>query len=446
MSLCYYGRHFVFLYLINDNIMKTLIRIFAFCFVVTAFTALVPAKANGQGPVSFQVFYDDLSPYGRWADYPGYGYVWMPDAGADFMPYSTAGYWAMTDYGWTWVSDYSWGWAPFHYGRWDFNQSYGWFWIPDETWGPAWVSWRRAPGYYGWAPLGPGMSLEMATRGGYEMREDRWMFMDERHFGDRDMKRYYGPRERRAELMRSSTAINNTYEDKNRHSTYISGPRREEVQKLTRTSIRPVAVHENEAPGQSLKNNELNIYRPRIERTASNGANAAPRNVKRMDENNRRPVPPSPQNQAPAQRQDMPNDRIAPDNRQGRPQPDTRPQPNNAPRQEQPRQEQPRPGQQAPEQGRQQPPRMEQPRQEQRMEQPRQDQPRMEQPRPQQPRMEQPRPEAPRHEAPRQVQPRMEQPHREAPRPEQPRMEQPRPEPRMEAPREAAPRPNQERR
>jgi len=44
----------------------------------------------------------------------------------------------MTDDGMTWVSDYNWGWAPFHYGRWDYNDSYGWFWIPDNEWGPAW--------------------------------------------------------------------------------------------------------------------------------------------------------------------------------------------------------------------------------------------------------------------------------------------------------------------
>jgi hypothetical protein len=28
--------------------------------------------------VSYQTFYDELSPYGKWVDYPGYGYVWSP--------------------------------------------------------------------------------------------------------------------------------------------------------------------------------------------------------------------------------------------------------------------------------------------------------------------------------------------------------------------------------
>ena len=37
--------------------------------------------------VSYQVFYDELSPYGSWVDYPSYGYVWVPRVTGDFQPY-----------------------------------------------------------------------------------------------------------------------------------------------------------------------------------------------------------------------------------------------------------------------------------------------------------------------------------------------------------------------
>jgi len=74
---------------------------------------------DGDRDVSYQTFYDELSPHGRWIDYPGVGYVWVPDAGPDFRPYSSNGHWVYSDnYEWMWVSDYDWGWAPFHYGRW----------------------------------------------------------------------------------------------------------------------------------------------------------------------------------------------------------------------------------------------------------------------------------------------------------------------------------------
>src|ERR1700726_3294310 len=51
--------------------------------------------------VSYQSFYDQLSPYGQWIDDPHYGYVWLPDAGPDFKPYSTNGHWVYTNEGWT---------------------------------------------------------------------------------------------------------------------------------------------------------------------------------------------------------------------------------------------------------------------------------------------------------------------------------------------------------
>jgi len=50
-----------------------------------------PQQATAQGVgVSFQLFYDELSPYGQWVEYPGYNYVWIPDAGPDFSPYATS--------------------------------------------------------------------------------------------------------------------------------------------------------------------------------------------------------------------------------------------------------------------------------------------------------------------------------------------------------------------
>ena len=75
------------------------------------------AQYNPDEEVSYQTFYDELSPHGRWVEYPGQGYVWVPDAEEDFQPYSTNGHWVWSDdYEWMWVSDYEWGWAPFHYG------------------------------------------------------------------------------------------------------------------------------------------------------------------------------------------------------------------------------------------------------------------------------------------------------------------------------------------
>ncbi|MGB8166042.1 MAG: DUF6600 domain-containing protein, partial [Chthoniobacteraceae bacterium] len=125
-------------------------------FLLLALAALLtlaaprPARAL---EVSFDFFYDSLSPYGEWIEVGDYGYCWRP-AGVDedWTPYSD-GYWTYTDAGWTWVSYEEYGGIVYHYGRWTKIEDEGWCWIPDYEWGPAWVSWRRSDDYVGWAPL-----------------------------------------------------------------------------------------------------------------------------------------------------------------------------------------------------------------------------------------------------------------------------------------------------
>ena len=114
-------------------------------------------------PISFDVIYETLAPYGVWFTVDGYGAVWQPaDVDDDWAPY-TDGYWAYTDAGWTWVSYEEWGGIPYHYGRWVRFQEYGWCWVPGYEWGPAWVSWRMSDDYIGWAPLPPEARWRRAT-------------------------------------------------------------------------------------------------------------------------------------------------------------------------------------------------------------------------------------------------------------------------------------------
>ena len=97
--------------------------------VAVVFTGPTEAVAQPGMHISFQTFYDELAPHGRWINNPQYGYVWQPYAEPGFQPYATRGHWVVTEYGNTWVSDYDWGWAPFHYGRWFYDDFYGWAWV-----------------------------------------------------------------------------------------------------------------------------------------------------------------------------------------------------------------------------------------------------------------------------------------------------------------------------
>ncbi len=130
----------------------------------TAAPATLANDGEGQGPAALPVpnFYKSLAPYGNWLHTTNYGLCWQPTAATvnpDWRPYVDDGQWDYTDNGWSWQSGYSWGSIAFHYGRWTQNASAGWLWVPDNTWGPAWVSWRIASDYSGWAPLPPGVSL-----------------------------------------------------------------------------------------------------------------------------------------------------------------------------------------------------------------------------------------------------------------------------------------------
>jgi hypothetical protein len=263
--------------------MKSNIKILTILLTVFLTIVILPKQTSAQqGNVSFQVFYDQLSPYGEWVDYPNYGYVWIPSVGSDFVPYSTAGHWILTDYGWTWASDYDWGWAPFHYGRWASDNNYGWFWVPGNQWGPSWVNWRRSNGYYGWEPMEPGVSISVSFGSRYDRGNDHWTFVRNRDFDRRDINRYYVNRNEHESIIRNSIIINKTYIDNSRHTTYVYGPRREDVQKYTGRSVRPVVIRENNKPGQSLSNGQLRIYRPEVKKNNVSGQKAVPTRISNL--------------------------------------------------------------------------------------------------------------------------------------------------------------------
>ncbi|MFA5329556.1 MAG: DUF6600 domain-containing protein [Prolixibacteraceae bacterium] len=273
--------------------MKNILKFTILFLAIIVYSAIIPKQAKAQQySVSFQTFYDELSPYGEWVDYPEYGYVWIPDAGSDFVPYSTQGQWVYTEYGWTWVSNYEWGWAPFHYGRWDYDNYYGWLWVPDNQWGPSWVTWIRSDGYYGWQPMQPGISISLSFGRDYRNNYDHWTFVRDRDFERRDIQRYYVDRSDHDRIMKNYTVINQTYNDRRRNTTYISGPARDDVQRVTGTKVRSVTIQENRTPGQNLNNNRLRIYRPEVNRNSETGHQAAPsrvvnlKDVKRSSERN----------------------------------------------------------------------------------------------------------------------------------------------------------------
>lgn len=217
--------------------------------------------ADQQVTVNYQTFYDDLSPYGSWIDYPGYGYVWSPSI-ADFQPYGTNGYWVSTTAGWSWNSGYNWGWAPFHYGRWFYETGYGWLWVPGYEWAPAWVAWRNSPDFYGWAPLAPGMQIGVSVGIPYE----HWTFVDHHYLNDRNLTTHIIDNSRKEVIYNNTTVINNINYTSNK-TVYAKGPDVQEVQKYTGHKIAPLTIHPHAQAAPATINDdkkEMKVYKPDI--------------------------------------------------------------------------------------------------------------------------------------------------------------------------------------
>ncbi len=246
---------------------------------------MAQAQLRGGLNINFQTFYDELSPYGEWIDYPEYGYTWRPRVSGNFRPYSTNGYWVYADdQNWMWNSEYDWGWGPFHYGRWFQDPYYGWLWVPGYEWSPAWVSWRSGGDYYGWAPIRPGISINVGV-GSYNPPYDYWTFAPCRYMTSRYISRYYHPYGNNMNIYNGTTIINNYYGDRGgngRNRYYTNGPRRSEVERYT-GRICSVSLRDAERPGRSsMSKNEMSVYRPNVSRDQIR-SDYSPRSVQRYE-------------------------------------------------------------------------------------------------------------------------------------------------------------------
>lgn len=236
--------------------------------------------------VTYNYFYNSLSPYGTWVDVEGYGYCWQPTVAVvnvGWRPYVHSGRWIYSTYGWYWHSDYSWGWAPFHYGRWFSHPRWGWCWRPDTIWGPSWVSWRYTDGYCGWAPLPPaamystgmGFTYYGSSVGfsfGFGLTPYCYAFVPWQQFHGRHYHRHTVPAQHARTIYNNSTVVNNIIVGNN--NTIINrGIEVERVSRFTKTEIQPVRVREVSVgnnsrlqPGERLERGgrELVVQRPRL--------------------------------------------------------------------------------------------------------------------------------------------------------------------------------------
>jgi hypothetical protein len=226
----------------------------------------------GSGP---NVFYSGLAPYGAWVQQPDYGLCWQPTVetiNANWCPYVDAGQWLYSDSGWYWQSDYTWGWSVFHYGRWANVPHLGWVWVPGNQWAPAWVTWRSTPQYIGWAPLPPGMGLNVLGQMTYNSKPagpnetfgllpSAYRFVSTGNLISRHLPHHVVPASQAKFLVENSDLINSYAIVNNR--IFNVGVNRDDVATAAHRAVPDVtlrAVSSPEAAGLARDNRTLAVY------------------------------------------------------------------------------------------------------------------------------------------------------------------------------------------
>jgi hypothetical protein len=232
-------------------------------------------------------FYNDLAPYGGWVQQSDYGLCWQPTVvtiDPNWTPYVDAGQWTYSDCGWFWQSDYSWGWAAFHYGRWTKVPHLGWVWVPGNQWAPAWVAWRSAGSYIGWAALPPGVSLNVLAQLTYNNkpagRNGRlgltslaYTFVSAGNLIGRNLPRHAVPASQARDLARSSALVDSYAVVNNR--IFNKGIDRDTVAAAAHKSVPEVAlraVSSPESAGLTRDRKTLGVYVPAVSATAASSS------------------------------------------------------------------------------------------------------------------------------------------------------------------------------
>ncbi len=252
----------------------------AFCAsLASLMLVLLPERARAD--INFNVFYNELAPYGDWVQTADYGYVWQPvGVGVGWQPY-TVGQWVYTDDGWAWVSQESWGWATYHYGRWTNLRGRGWCWVPGYEWAPAWVSWRSGGGYVGWAPLPPevvwqpSVGISVGIGISFGVGPSFYRFCPDRYFGYGNVGNFCVPPQNNVTIIQNTTNITNITNvvNNNQNVIYNGGP---DYQELSRAGnvrraridrVETVNPRTGRGPNSSrnvLDGDRLRVVAPRV--------------------------------------------------------------------------------------------------------------------------------------------------------------------------------------
>lgn len=209
--------------------------------------AAIPVASS---PADYSLFYERLTPHGRWFDVSGYGYCWRPTVTtARWRPY-VDGCWSWSSLGWTWQSNEPFGWIVYHYGRWVNLAQYGWVWVPGSEWAPAWVSWRQSRDYVGWAPLppdpGPCAGVYRDCDAQYNLGPASYVFITTNHFVQPSYTSVCAPVTQNTGIFQSSVNVTQIVRCDDRQRPHVfkhhGGPPRAQMEQACAHPVQQVQV------------------------------------------------------------------------------------------------------------------------------------------------------------------------------------------------------------
>src|SRR6185503_19979024 len=101
-------------------------------------------------------------------------------------------------------------------------------------------TWRSSAGYYGWAPIAPGIRIEFAYSSGYKVPYNQWTFVRDGDFGRTNINNYYVDQSNNTTIINNSSVINDMQADGG--VKYNAGPAVNDVEKRAGKSFTPIAI------------------------------------------------------------------------------------------------------------------------------------------------------------------------------------------------------------
>ena len=165
--------------------------------------------------------------------------------------------------------------------------------VPDTEWAPAWVAWRSGGGYYGWAPLMPGMGIHSSFHFYNNFPSHYWSFVPYRYVTYRQVHRHCVPRPQVVNIINHTTIVTHNHTDQRRH-TYFTGPTRDEIERRGGGRVTVHKVSESDCPGRTeVSRSTANFYRPEIGNSRDSRNRSVPSTfVKRDREGNLEQIEP----------------------------------------------------------------------------------------------------------------------------------------------------------